>query len=85
MSVKGERISDAKWTSIDVQRSPHSLPSRARKARRFPEAVRQSDLLEPPGRRCGCWSTWPFFFSLSRVVVRSFRFGADDGAQANRF
>ena len=29
--------------------------SRARAARRFPGALRRSDLLEPPGRRCGCW------------------------------
>ncbi len=21
----------------------------------------QTDLLEPPGRRCGCWPTSPFF------------------------
>src|SRR5580658_5978086 len=29
--------------------------SRAREARRFPGALRRSDLLEPPGRRRGCW------------------------------
>ena len=82
----GARRQSVQTTSLRrFQRSPHSLPSRAREARGFPEALRQSDLLEPPGRRCGCWSTSPFFFSLSRVVVRSFRFGADDGAQANRF
>ena len=36
--------------------------ARARGARRFQRALRQSDLLEPPGRRCGCWSTSPFLF-----------------------
>ncbi len=29
--------------------------TRAHEARRFPGALRRSDLLEPPGRRCGCW------------------------------
>ena len=34
----------------------------------------QTDRLEPPGRRCGCWLTSPFLFS--GIVVRRFRFGA---------
>ena len=34
-----------------------SALTRARGARRFERALRQTDLLEPPGRRCGCWST----------------------------
>jgi hypothetical protein len=29
--------------------------TRAREARRFPGALRRSDLLEPPGWRSGCW------------------------------
>ena len=61
---------------------PLSLPSRARARRAdfrrsFP---RQTDLLEPPGWRCGCWLTSPFRFS--EIVVRRFWFGADDGARA---
>jgi hypothetical protein len=34
----------------------------------------QSDWLEPPGRRSGCWLTSPFLFS--GIVVRRFRVGA---------
>src|ERR1700684_1897579 len=60
-------------------RYSYSLPSRARE---WLGGAMPTDLLEPPGRRCGCWSTSPVRFSLSRVVVRSFPFGADDGAQA---
>src|ERR1035437_9232830 len=52
------------------ERCPHA---RARGARRFQRALTQSDLLEPPGRRCGCWSTSPFRFS---GLVRRFWFGA---------
>jgi len=52
-----------------------AAPTRARErgARRFQRALTQSDLLEPPGRRCGCWSTSPFRFS---GLVRRFWFGA---------
>src|SRR5450759_2086341 len=37
---------------VNLTRWPHA---RARGARRFQRALTQSDLLEPPGRRCGCW------------------------------
>jgi len=49
---------------------------RARRQRvsRIGGGAEQSDPLEPPGRRCGCWSTSPFQFS--GIVVRRFRFGA---------
>jgi hypothetical protein len=40
-----------------------NLRTNPRGARRFQRALTQSDLLEPPGRRCGCWSTSPFRFS----------------------
>jgi hypothetical protein len=52
-----------------------AAPTRARErgARRFQRALTQSDLLEPPGRRCGCWSASPFRFS---GLVRRFWFGA---------
>jgi hypothetical protein len=40
-----------------------AVVTRARGARRFQRALTQTDLLEPPGRRCGCWSTSPFRFS----------------------
>jgi hypothetical protein len=39
---------------------------------------RRADLLEPAGRRCGCWPTSTFHFS--GIVVG--RFGGDDGARA---
>ena len=54
--------------------------SRAREARRFPGALRRSDLLEPPGRRCGCWRRRHLRFS--ELLTGRFWFGADDGAQA---
>ena len=54
--------------------------TRAHEARRFPGALRQSDLLEPPGRRCGCWRRRHFL--LAELLVGRFRFGADDGALA---
>src|SRR5450756_1573675 len=54
---------------VQLDRCPHA---RARGARRFQRALTQSDLLEPPGRRSGCWLTSPFLFS--GIVVR--RFGA---------
>jgi hypothetical protein len=56
---------------VKVQRIPYSLPSRAREA---------TDLLEPPGRRCGCWRRRHFFFA--ELLLGRFRFGADDGAVA---
>src|ERR1700684_2869935 len=37
--------------------------TRAREARRFPGALRQSDLLEPPGWRCGFWRRGHLRFS----------------------
>jgi hypothetical protein len=40
-----------------------AAPTRARGARRFEQALRQTDLLERPGRLCGFWSTSPFLFS----------------------
>src|ERR1700691_898326 len=67
-------------TFVAIQRSTLSLPSRAREARRFLGALRQSDLLEPPGRRCGCWRRRHFFFA--ELLLGRFRFGADDGAVA---
>jgi hypothetical protein len=39
-----------------------AVVTRARGAR-FRRALTQTDLLEPPGRRCGCWSTSLFRFS----------------------
>jgi hypothetical protein len=54
--------------------------TRAREARRFPGALRQSDLLEPPGWRCGFWRRGHLRFS--EIVGWRFWFGADDGAQA---
>jgi hypothetical protein len=44
-----------------------AVVTRARGAR-FQRALTQTDLLEPPGRRCGCWSTSPFRFSGLLVV-----------------
>jgi hypothetical protein len=45
--------------------------ARARRPR-FQRVLTQTDLLEPPGRRCGCWATSAFLFG--GIVVR--RFGA---------
>jgi hypothetical protein len=45
--------------------------ARARRPR-FQRVLTQTDLLEPPGRRCGCWATSAFLFD--GIVVR--RFGA---------
>ena len=70
---------------VDIRRPGVSVDhtccghARARGARQFERALRQSDLLEPPGRRCGCWSTSPFLFS--GIVVCIFLFGGDDGAR----
>src|ERR1700689_2449314 len=50
-----------------------ALPA-AREALRFPGALRRSDLLEPPGRRCGCWRRRHLRFS--EIVVGRFWFGA---------
>jgi hypothetical protein len=57
-SVDGSfwQISLQKSARVNLDRCPHA---RARGARRFQRALTQSDLLEPPGRRCGCWSTSP--------------------------
>ena len=62
-------------------RSPSSLPSRAR-ARRADSrgALRQTDLLEPPGRRCGCWRRRHFF--LAELLLADSGCGADAGVQA---
>jgi hypothetical protein len=62
------------------QRSTPSLLSRAR-ARRADSrgALRQTDLLEPPGRRCGCWSTSQFLFSgivVWQIPVRGRRWSS---------
>ena len=54
--------------------------SRAHEARRFPGALRRSDLLEPPGRRCGCGDV--VIFVLAKLLIGKFWFGADAGAQA---
>ena len=45
--------------------SPYSLPirARARPGRIGRGCAEQTDRLEPPGRRSGCWSTSPFLFS----------------------
>ena len=66
--------------------------TRAREARRFPGALRRSDLLEPSGRRCGCWSTSQFLFSGivgRQILVRALTSaspgrGGGDGAGADR-
>jgi hypothetical protein len=61
------------------QRSTLSLPSRAREARRFPGALRRSDLLEPPGRRCGCWRRRHLRFSEIvgwQILVRGRRWSS---------
>ena len=53
--------------------------TRAREARRFPGALRRSDLLEPSGRRCGCWSTSQFLFSGivgRQILVRGRRWSS---------
>jgi len=49
----------AQRLSVNPSRCRHA---RARGAGRFERALRQTDLLEPPGRRCGCWSTSAFLF-----------------------
>ena len=49
-------------------------------ARRFPGALRRSDLLEPPGRRAAAGDL--VIFVLAKLLVGRFWFGADDGAQA---
>src|ERR1700683_4845630 len=53
--------------------------SRAREARRFPGALRRSDLLEPPGRRCGCWRRRHLRFSEIvgwQILVRGRRWSS---------
>src|ERR1700691_6299177 len=70
-----ERSSE--FGSVYLTHCPHA---RARGARRYERALRQTDLLEPPGRRRGCWSTSSFLFS--GIVVGRLWSGADDGAQA---
>src|ERR1700685_385289 len=55
--------------------------SRAREARRFPGALRRSDLLEPPGRRCGCWRRRHLRFSKIvgwQILVRGRRWSSGD-------
>jgi Transposase DDE domain group 1 len=65
---------ETRWLTVPAL-TGIAAPTRARErgARRFQRALTQSDLLEPPGRRCGCWSTSPFRFS---GLVRRFWFGA---------
>ena len=63
------------------ERCPHA---RARGARRFQRALTQSDLLEPPGRRCGCWSTSPFRFSGLLFADSGSGAGATYGVIDNR-
>ena len=68
-------------------------------ARRFPGALRRSDLLEPPGRRCGCWRRRHLRFSeivdwedsglgptleLRRSMLTSASPGRGGGAGADR-
>ena len=44
--------------------------TRAREAAPIPAScAEQTDRLEPPGRRCGCWSTSPFLFSGLLLAV----------------
>ena len=55
--------------------------SRAHQARRFPGALRRSDLLEP------AWSALPaagdvVIFVLAKLLIGRFWFGADAGVQA---
>src|SRR6202041_3453488 len=69
-----ERSSE--FGSVNPSRCRHA---RARRADSW-ELLRQSDLLEPPGRRCGCWRRRHFFFA--ELLLGRFRFGADDGAVA---
>jgi len=47
--------------------------TRARGERRHAELGQQTDprnLVEPPGRRCGCWPTSPFLFLFFAESVR---------------
>ena len=59
-----------------------AVVTRARGARRFQRALTQTDLLEPPGRRCGCWSTSPFLFSGLLLAGSGRRWSSGDRAIA---
>ena len=63
-----------------INRSPSPSRARARRARQFSDIGQQADprhLVEPPGRRCGCWVTSPFLF-----CEFFFAESANDGARA---
>jgi transcriptional regulator with XRE-family HTH domain len=74
VTIIDEFISSRDGVALSRQRYSCSLPSRAREALRFPGALRRSNLLEPPGRRCGCWRRRHLRFS--EIVVGRFWFGA---------